>query len=261
MKGTKRKLLGIVAAFVLAAAGTTLLVAYVQSAHDDAAAQEQLVDVLVVRRTIAEGTPADEIQGAVALEQVPARLKAKGAVGDVAQLGDDVAAVELLAGEQVVRERFVAQEEQARGDVPPGMHEVTLELEPERVVGGQLRPGSTVAVLASFEPFDIYDSGVLDLPEGAKTPNTTHIILHKVLVTEVQHEPEGGDRWRDKPFVADADLPLAPPGKLLVTLALEAPDVERVVFTKEFGRVWLSAEPLDASEDGTTVITRGNVYG
>ena len=52
----------------------------------------------------------------------------------------------------------------------------------------------------------------------------------------------------------------APTGKLLVTLALDAPSVERVVFAAEHGTVWLSAEPSDAPEDGTKIVERGNVY-
>jgi hypothetical protein len=49
-------------------------------------------------------------------------------------------------------------------------------------------------------------------------------------------------------------------GKYLVTLAIDAPAVEQVVFAGEHGFVWLSAEPTDANEGGTKIVTRANVY-
>ena len=45
-----------------------------------------------------------------------------------------------------------------------------------------------------------------------------------------------------------------------MTLAIDAPAVEQVVFAAEHGFVWLSAEPADATEGGTKIVTRGNVY-
>ena len=52
----------------------------------------------------------------------------------------------------------------------------------------------------------------------------------------------------------------APAGDLLVTMAVTPADAERLVFTAEFGNVWLAAEGADVPEDGTSVQTRGSVY-
>ncbi|MGH9188690.1 MAG: hypothetical protein ACRD0Q_01435, partial [Acidimicrobiales bacterium] len=49
--------------------------------------------------------------------------------------------------------------------------------------------------------------------------------------------------------------PAAPEDVLLVTLALDGPAAERVVFAAEHGTVWLSYEPLGADEGGTKIIT------
>jgi len=51
----------------------------------------------------------------------------------------------------------------------------------------------------------------------------------------------------------------APSGQLLVTLALDAPSVERVVFAAERGSIWLSLEPDNAGSTGDKVVTRSNV--
>lgn len=50
-----------------------------------------------------------------------------------------------------------------------------------------------------------------------------------------------------------------PVGKLMITLALDAPSVERVVYAAEYGRLWLSSEPKDAQESGIKVRTRADV--
>jgi pilus assembly protein CpaB len=52
----------------------------------------------------------------------------------------------------------------------------------------------------------------------------------------------------------DEDGQAEPEDNILVTLALEAPDAEELVFAMEFGTVWLSYEPEDASEDGTGTV-------
>ncbi len=66
----------------------------------------------------------------------------------------------------------------------------------------------------------------------------------------------GGGKADEK----EAEVPKVAKARFLVTLALDAPSVERVVFGAEHGFVWLSAEAAEAAEDGTKVVTRGNVY-
>ena len=99
---------------------------------------------------------------------------------------------------------------------------------------------------------------------GEEVGNTTHILTHKVVVTHMQEEEApggaslGGSTDDDGNPVTSPDL--APTGKLIVTLALDAPTVERVVFTQEYGTIWLAAEPSNASEDDTKLVTRANVF-
>lgn len=251
----RRRVTGIVASLLLASLGTLLLVAYVQSARNEAVAGERMVDVLVVTDAIEKGTKAVDIEDLVTVRQVPAKVKADGAIDDVDDLNDDlVASVELVPGEQVVSTRFVTRQQAARGDVPEGLQEVTVPLEPARALGGRLTAGDTVGVFLSFDPFEISR-------EGDKTPNTTHLELHKVLVTGVQVENAQGLGADDAGAEDEEGRPSsAPTGTFLVTLAVDAPAAEKVVFAAEHGFVWLSAEPQDADESGTDIVTRGNVY-
>jgi pilus assembly protein CpaB len=265
----KRRIIGIVGAIALATLGTVALVAYVQSAHNEAVASEAMVDVWVVKSHIAEGTPAAEIEKSIERTKVPGKVRAAGGVNDLRELEGLVTNTELLAGEQLVSARFVTASVARQGDVPAGLLQVTVELEPQRALGGHIRAGDTVAILLSFEPFDLKGS-LLDSSGGAtavqgKTSNTTHLELHKVLVTSVQIAedasgvpPVAGEDGDDKS--AKKAVATAPTESLLVTFALDARAVEQVVFAAEFGTVWLANEPADAKETGTRMVDRGNAY-
>jgi pilus assembly protein CpaB len=245
----KRRIIGIVGAIALASIGTIALVAYVQSARDEAVAAEAMVSVYLVDSAIAEGTPGEEIKASIEESELPARMVAEGSVQDLADLDGLVTNTQLLPGEQLVRGRFVTPSVARQGDVPPGLLQVTVELEPQRALGGQIRAGDRVAVLLSFgdRPVDPTDM--------------THLELHKVLVTKVQI----AENATGVPTLVGADddedeVATAPTESLLVTLALDASSVEQVVFAGEFGMVWLANEPPDAPEDGTRIVGSTNMY-
>jgi len=277
-----RRIIGIAASIALVGVGTLLLVGYVSGAEERALAGEELVGVLVVDEAIEEGASIEEITSAVRFEQVPAKVRVEGAVDGLEDLTGMVAASGLLPGEQITVARFtdpVSLLIHQPVERPPGTVQVTVSLSPERAVGGQLVPGDTVAVIASFDPFDVTfvepgevidggESGGEGSPiyvgstgegdsSGMRTPNSTHLILHGIVVTNIQVE--------QLPVAtvdgSDVDLPdLAPTGNLLVTLAVTPVDAEKVVFTAEHGFLWLAADDEDISVEDSSIQTRGSVY-
>jgi pilus assembly protein CpaB len=96
----------------------------------------------------------------------------------------------------------------------------------------------------------------VSLEEGS----ATHMVLHHVLVTQVQGAPAPVDPASADPETASAGA-AAPAASLMITLAVTAAKAEAVVFGIEHGTVWLSLEPADADTSGTEVITPGNIYG
>jgi pilus assembly protein CpaB len=257
-----RKIIGIVAALLLAGVGTIVLVLYVQSAEQRALAGERTVNVLVLHEAVAAGTPAGQLAASVKPELVPAKVQAVGSVESLDELEGLVAAVELVSGEQVVAQRFVepvTYAARAAVEIPPGLLQVTVSLSPDRALGGRITPGDTVGVLASFSD-GISGEGQAAEGEDPASEATTHLILHKVLVTNVQ----GGVATTTSPSPTDeepgTDQSAVPGGSLLVSLALDAASVERVVFAAEFGSLWLSDQPADAEETGTQIQTKGRIY-
>ncbi len=241
----RRRLLAAAAALVLLVAGSVVLLAYVRGADARALAGARPVEVLVVDLPVPAGTSGDELAGFVTTETVPAKVALDGRVTDLADLSGRVATVDLLAGEQLLTSRFARPEDrQAAGTVAvsDGLQEISVLLEPQRVVGARLAAGDTVGV---------YLSQVL--PDG--TPQTS-AVLHSVLVSQVQGAPAP---------VAEADPQTAaagtPAASLLVTLALSAKDAETVVYGMEHGSLWLSLES-DGDETGSTrVLDPGTIYG
>lgn len=246
-----RRILAAVLALGLALVGTVVLVSYVRNADTRALAGVQTTSVLVVTEPIREGTPAGDLSGSVRLEPVPAKVAATGSVADLADLGGQIALVDLQPGEQLLASRFADPGSlRAPGtvEVEPGDQEISILLEPQRAVGGRLKAGDEIGV---------YVSGELK-PQGGESIATTHAVLHGVRVTQVQGAP--AERQTEETQTASSGE-AAPSNSLLITLALPARDAEQVVFGMEHGTVWLSLEPEGSDTSGTRIVHGGNVYG
>jgi pilus assembly protein CpaB len=87
----------------------------------------------------------------------------------------------------------------------------------------------------------------------------TSLEFQQVLVTNVQttSAPVTAD---DKDNGDDTAVEQVSGTQYVVTLALSPEQSERFVFATEFGKVWLSNEPATVSDDGTRLVTLGNVY-
>lgn len=267
-----KRIIAIVAAVTLAAVGTIVLVLYVRSAEDRALAGEETVEVLVLDVDVPRGTAAETLGDRTRLERIPVKVQAEGAVADLDVLAGQVTTAPLVAGEQLIAGRFVEPAELVVVEIPDGLLEITVSLSPDRVVGGVVEPGDTVAVFSSFENFPEELEDGTDTPEEGtdadavvRATDTTHLILHKVLVSNVQGQRGRQTGPSDVSPAATADGEeeaegAAPSQNLLVTLAVDAPSAERVVFTAEHGTMWLALEPDDAPEDGTRIQTEGTIY-
>jgi pilus assembly protein CpaB len=245
----RRRILAAFAAILLLAVGSLVLLAYVRGADERALAGVQTVEVLVVDEGIPAGTAGDQLTGLVRTELVPAKVALDSRVTDLADLSGQVASVDLLAGEQLLASRFVRPDDvQVAGTVavPAGLQEVSVLLEPQRVVGARLAAGDTVGV---------YLSQVL--PDGT---GQTAAVLHQVLVTQVQGAPTAPDPDTEAdPETASASSG-APVTSLMVTLAVTAKDAETVVFGAEHGTLWLSLETEGDSTGATRVVDPGTIY-
>lgn len=236
-----RKAIGIIAAAITAVIGTILLIVFVQSAEDRALEGEELVTVLRADRSIPLGTPASELDAFTSVEEVPAKIAPSGAISDLVQVSGLVTTVEVLEGEVLFAARFAEPGTFTPGrgaiEVPEGLLEVTIAMSQEQFVGGVPVPGSKVALIVNGRRVDFIPANTDPLLQGA-TPeviaeNTdltvSKIIIQQALVTNVQGNPLPA-----QPTVQTATDRVAPAsGSLLVTLALDGPDVERLLYVRD----------------------------
>jgi len=244
-----KRVLGLLLAVVLAGVGTAALVFYVQGAADRAAEGEELATVFVVASPVLAGTPGSELAGLVSEEQVPVKVRPIDAVTNLEDIEDRVASVDLVLGEQLLASRFVDpsgfNQRLAGVEVPPEHVEVTVTMSPERFVGGLVRPGQRVSIIASLSAGESaggvtlvpVNGELIPVPSGAgeeEAPkSSTDTMLRKVLVSAVQRSDANVD-------AETTDVASTPPsGAMLITLAVSRQDAERIVYAAEFERMWM----------------------
>jgi Flp pilus assembly protein CpaB len=256
----KTRIIGAILALVLAVAGAFLLVSYVRGADARAAEGAELAEVYVVDKLVPEGTRGEAISEFVKQDSVPVRNINDDAVVDLADLEGLVADAELLPGEQVIAARFVDPLVRAAAgevDVPEGMQEVSFALPVQRMVGGEIRPGSTVGIVVTK-----YEAGV-NIETGAPIAiPETQFAFNRVLVTatrigenvssesESDEDPETGDT-------------------ILLTVALATHDAERIVWAMEgyeqpadyipYVGVWVTLQNEATDTSGSSPVNESNV--
>jgi len=240
----KRNRLGIIAAVVIAAIATVVLVVYVRDAKESAVAGEKLVDVVVASEAIKAGTAATDLRNATTMERIPAKTRPDGALQSLKQVEGLVTSTDLVASEVLLQDRFVSPGQVEKGvasvKVPAGYVEVTLKLDPEKDVGGQVKPGSLVAVF-----FPSGDRGTELQPPAAV------LAFHDILVSNTQFVSNSNEPS------ADDTKDQAPTRTILVTVAVDDSTAERIVHytlsdtSNGVCNCYLAAEGDKASTSGT----------
>lgn len=255
----KTRIIGAIIALVLAIGGAFLLVTYVRGADARAAEGAELSEVYVVDTLVPEGTRGEAIAEFIKQDSIPARNVNEDAVTDLADLEGLVADADLLPGEQLVAARFidpVVRASQGEVDVPVGMQEMSFALPVQRMVGGEIRPGSTIGIVVTkYEVgVDIEDNSPAFVPES-------QISFNRVLVTatrigenvssesESDEDPESGDT-------------------ILLTVALATHDAERLAWAMEgyeqpadyipYVGVWVTLQNEATDTSGSSPVNESN---
>lgn len=261
----KTRLLGGIAALLVAIIGTVFLVSYVQNADKRAVAGTETESVYVVQKAIPAGTTADKIAGMVTKKDVPKLAVADNTITDLASLGSKVTAVTLMPGEQLLSSRMVEENAflgPSRVQVPSGLQEITLKLPIERVAGGILKAGDTAGIFLSL---DVAATGT-DASAGAKVSKTQQT-FHKVLVTAAQYSDgaatqsgTAGDAAGASQVSSTTSTKSQGDASYLITIARNSADAERIVFAAEFGKIYLSKEPADAADAGAGTVDAAGLF-
>ena len=191
----QRRLIAAIAAVILAGIGAILLFNYVATADARAMEGQTPTKVLVVTQPIESGTLGSRLAGFVETRELPLKAIVPGALTSLDQVAGLATITSLTPGEQLIASRFAEPGTSADGEVaiPNNMQLVTVALEAQRSVGGQLAPGDKVAIYVTQD-------------------EKTQQILQSVLVVKAGEEESAGA----------ITLALAPADAQKVILATEA---------------------------------------
>ncbi len=142
--------------------------------------------------------------------------------------------------------------------VPPDYLQVSFTMGTERALGGRVRPGDTVAVIASFNE-------ALPTADGTSTETvqTTDVLLHKALVADVQVQDVLGATTSSAGVaveVPEGALNATNSQAYTITIAVPATQVERLVYALEYGSVWLAYQGAEAGETTNGIVTATNIH-
>ncbi|MFJ4168165.1 Flp pilus assembly protein CpaB [Paenarthrobacter sp. NPDC089714] len=240
----KTRLLGGIAALVLAVIGTVLLVNYVSNADRRAQSSLDPVDVVVVEKPVPAGTSVQELSSYVQIRSVPSTAKADGALTALDKTSGQVTSVALEPGEQLLGSRLINPAERIMPGavpVPDGMQEVTVLLPPESVVGGTIRAGDLVGLFVTQTD-----------PNNAQVAST-QLVFDKVLVTAIQQAPASTG-------TAQEGTSAVPSGASFVTLARNSTDAAKVILSARVGNIWLTKQSATTPESPKTPVSTSGIF-
>jgi len=228
----RRRVLAIVAAILLTVFGVVVIIAYVNAAEERAQETAGLVPILVAAEEIPAGTPAQDLAGRVAQREVPRAFLPEDAVIDIAELGRRVAVERILASEPLVERQFGDRGSVTRpgeAQLDEGREIITLTLEAQRALGGQITAGDLVGVIVSLQDVPGGDEATTEEAGSGDRCGVTGMVLTRVEVTEVSGaaDPETGESGG---------------GAVTVSLDVDQPDAERLAFAAEYGSIWLTRQ-------------------
>jgi pilus assembly protein CpaB len=253
----KSRLLGGIAALVLAVVGTILLFVYVQGASNRAQAGLEPVNVLVVQQSVPAGTKSSDLGASLRTQAVPKSAVPQGALQNLDGQDGRVTAVDLEPGEQLLAARLVDPRDLVPGTVPvpDGLEEVTFLLAPERLLGGRIEAGDTVTVFTSFET---QEGMPTDAPVAAEIKGwkqSTGVLFHDVLITAVQKATP-----KSQASSGSEEGVEMPNGSAFVTVARSDVDAAKMIFSAEYGSIWLSKQTDATVKNDAPLTTFGGLY-
>lgn len=254
----RKRTVALVMAVVLAALATLALISYVRGLESKAFAGVQMVQAYVAKDDIPVDTPADVAlsRGLIEKTAMPRRVLAAGAVRSLDQIRGKFAAVTILKGEQIAAARFVSVAD-AGGilPIPAGRQAVAVQTDIPPAVGGFVRPGDHVSVLAKV---DVPASGRSAAAAGA-TLSQVRFLLQDVAVLAVGEQVANRPQSAGSKDGEDAKASQQQ-SQILLTLAVTPSDAEKLAFAVLEGEIYFTLLPKGQRPVRTLGRTQATVF-
>ncbi|MFU8850952.1 Flp pilus assembly protein CpaB [Micromonospora sp. SL1-18] len=227
-----RRVITIMLAIVIAAIGTTGVLFYGLSA--DARARAQITDavtVVVAEARIQSGTTGARIQAdqLVRTERMPKSSVPSDALPAMSSEFDKLVVTSNIAEGQILLKANFGQPSQVTSglELPDGKMAVTVQTGAPEQVAGYVRPGSEVAIFLTYK--------LLDKAGQESKIQRTRLLLEKVQVMAVGTYTSP----RDTRDTATSETASSGNGTLLLTLAVDQKEAERLILGLNTGSLYL----------------------
>lgn len=217
----RRKALLVVAAMI-AALGVLLVFVYARGADSRAAAQYDVVKVLVAGQQIEPGETVDEAAaaGKFTLKELPQNAVLPSALTSTNDIVGQSANARIYAGEQLVADKFGSEGATSVLQIPEGDMAISVQLTDPARVAGFVSPGSEVAVYWTKT----------DAEQGS---GYTRMLLQRVTVLGVgSTTPVSTTTTNQSGMETTEAVPTT-----LLTLALDQNEAARVMYAAANGEV------------------------
>lgn len=239
MRGAGRAL-AVIAALVLAAVAVYAITTYIRGIEQRAFEDAELVEVLIAQDEIPEGISAEAAADAELIElgTIPNRNVPEGAVTSLEDIEGLIAIDRVLPNEVLVLGRWGSPDEvDARTlDIPEDFQALSVQVAIPPGVAGFVRPGDEVSLIATTDTTEVEEEedGEIVVTEGEIR---SQYLLQNISVLSVGQRvttEEGGEDVEEGG------------GNVLLTVALEPEDAERLVFAIETSSLYFTLLPPDA---------------
>jgi pilus assembly protein CpaB len=240
-----RRAVLLIVAVLIAAAGTALVLLYVQGINSRATAGQQPVKVLTATVQIDPGETMAGAQaaGKVDLVEWPKAKVLPSAVSSGEAFKNRVALATIFPGEQIIPEKFGSPGDQDVINIPDDKMAISVQLTDPARVAGFVTPGADVAVFVSSSPA---------LGASGTTSEITKLLLRKVEVIGVgQTTVLSTTKTTATGAQTVEEIP-----KTILTLAVTQEEAERVLLAARTGELsfgLLTEKSVTAETPGTTL--------
>jgi pilus assembly protein CpaB len=247
-----RRSILLMAALIIAALGTTMIVLNVQGIDARATEGQELVEVLTATDTIDPGESVSDAQAAGKFEKVEVRREdmVDGALSSISSIEDKVAIGTIFPEEQVIGQKFGDQGSEGTLVIPDDKIAVSVELTDPARVAGFVTPGSNVAIFVSADP-------VIYKPDGSeqKLAPYTRLLLPKVQVVGV-----GTTSTTAKTTTTDdGEQTTEQVPRTILTVAVEQEQAERVIYGARNGELSFALLTGNSKVTDNKGITAGDI--
>lgn len=219
----------LIAAVLIAAIGTALILMYVQGIDARAVEGQERVEVLAATEIIESGENFSDAQAAGKIDTVDVIRDdmVAGAISSADGLAGRVALSTIYPGEQLLPQKFGEPGDEETLTIPDDKLAVSVQLTDPARVAGFVTPGSQVAIFLNSEPY-------LFKPDGEKQelPPVTSLLLPEVQVIGV-----GATSVQTKTTKEDGEQTTEEVPKTILTLAVTQEEAEKVLYGAKNGEL------------------------